>query len=253
MYLVVQYNWRQQEIYVSSANEWSGTLFEQYDGVVKYTHLSGVSDSLAKENAALRSQLRNAQFEKTLLRDTASVQQDSFLQQYSFLAAKVVNNSVANNNNFITINRGSSSGVKVGMGVIGSNGVVGIVRGVSANFAQIMSILHKQTRISAGLKRNKYFGSLMWRGSDPRYATLEDIPKHAEVKAGDTVQTSGLSTLFPGSIMVGTVESLKNKSGSNFYSINVELSCDMGNLQYVYVVENLLQKERLALEKEANQ
>ena len=250
MYLVVQYNHRQQEIYVSSANEWSGAVYSQYDNLVKYTNLSSVADSLAAENAALRATLRNAQFEKTLLRDTASTKLDSFVQQYTFVAAKVINNSVSNNNNFITINRGSSDGVKVGMGVISSNGVVGIVRGVSAHFAQIMSILHKQTRVSASLKHNSYFGSLVWRGNDPQFATLEDIPKHADMKAGDTIQASGLSTIFPGGLMIGTVESFRNKAGSNFYSIQVKLSCDMSNLQYVYVVDNLFKKEQAELEKE---
>jgi rod shape-determining protein MreC len=248
-YLVVQYNQKQKEIYVSSANTWVGTVYQRYDKFARYWNLSAVNDSLAKENALLRAQFRNAQFEATVRKDTITLQKDSFVQQYVYQQASVINNSINLANNFITIDRGSNSGIRYGMGVIGSTGVVGVVRSVSPNFAMVMSILHKQTRISASVASTSYFGSMVWKGSDPRYLNLDAIPKHAIVHVGDTVQTSGYSNIFPKGLPIGLIETINESTGSGFLDINVKLFNDMSNIKYVYVIENLFDAEQKTLDQ----
>ena len=248
-YLVVQYNQKQKEIYVSSANTWVGTVYQRYDKFARYWNLSAVNDSLAKENALLRAQFRNAQFEATVRKDTITLQKDSFVQQYVYQQASVINNSINLANNFITIDRGSNSGIRYGMGVIGSTGVVGVVRSVSPNFAMVMSILHKQTRISASVASTSYFGSMVWKGSDPRYLNLDAVPKHAIVHVGDTVQTSGYSNIFPKGLPIGLIETINESTGSGFLDINVKLFNDMSNIKYVYVIENLFDAEQKTLDQ----
>ena len=248
-YLVVQYNQKQKEIYVSSANTWVGTVYQRYDKFARYWNLSAVNDSLAKENALLRAQFRNAQFEATVRKDAITLQKDSFVQQYVYQQASVINNSINLANNFITIDRGSNSGIRYGMGVIGSTGVVGVVRSVSPNFAMVMSILHKQTRISASVASTSYFGSMVWKGSDPRYLNLDAIPKHAIVHVGDTVQTSGYSNIFPKGLPIGLIETINESTGSGFLDINVKLFNDMSNIKYVYVIENLFDAEQKTLDQ----
>lgn len=248
-YLVVQYNQKQKEIYVSSANTWVGTVYQRYDKFARYWNLSAINDSLAKENALLRAQFRNAQFEATVRKDTITLQKDSFVQQYVYQQASVINNSINLANNFITIDRGSNSGIRYGMGVIGSTGVVGVVRSVSPNFAMVMSILHKQTRISASVASTSYFGSMVWKGSDPRYLNLDAIPKHAIVHVGDTVQTSGYSNIFPKGLPIGLIETINESTGSGFLDINVKLFNDMSNIKYVYVIENLFDAEQKTLDQ----
>jgi rod shape-determining protein MreC len=111
-----------------------------------------------------------------------------------------------------------------------------------------MSLLHHDTRISAVVKNNDYFGSLVWKGGSPRYMDLEAIPKHAEVHKGDSVVTSGYSSMFPEGLLIGTVASAKLENGSNFYNIRVKLSCDLNKIKHVYVVDNLMREEQETLE-----
>ncbi len=178
-----------------------------------------------------------------------SVVRDTVYQQhYRFIAAKVINNSIHQKNNYITINKGSLHGIKKGMGVISPTGVVGIVLNVSQQFATIQSLLHSETRVSAMLSSSQVFGSLIWGEKiNPKRALLRDIPNHVEVKAGEEVNTSGYS-LFPQGIPLGKVTGTDISSGESFLDIEIELSTDFHNLQYVYVVIDQWDEEKKHVE-----
>ena len=135
------------------------------------------------------------------------------------------------------------------MAVISSNGIVGIVKDVSGNFSSVLSVLHKDARISAMIKKNGYFGSLVWDGSDFKTGTLSDIPVHAKISEGDTIVTSRYSAIFPDGILIGTIVGFKINPGDNFYTIYVKFSTDFSNLSYVYVVNNLMKDEQSLLEE----
>ena len=171
-------------------------------------------------------------------------------QQYSFIMAKVINNSITRRNNYLTLDKGSLLGVKPEMGVVTSQGVVGIVKNVSEHFCTVMSVLHKDTRIGARFKNNNYFGSLAWEGTDPKTAVLKDIAKHVIFKTGDTVVTTSYSAVFPENILIGTVQSSEIKPGENFYNIQIKLSTNFSNLTYVYVVNNIFKSEQREMESE---
>ena len=247
LYLVVNNNEKQNQVFVSSANQMTGSFYERYDKIVSYWNLGDVNAELANDNKRLMEQLPNAYFDDNV--DTVEVVDTQYLQQYEYIPAKVVNNSVNRYNNYLTLNRGKSHGIKSNTGVITNNGIVGVVQKVSTNYAGVMSILHHNTRISAKLKSSDYFGSLVWKKNDARYMYLDAIPKHAELEKGDTIITSGFSTMFPEGIMIGTVSKAKIIDGSNFYEIKVRLSSDMNNLNHVFVVNNLLKEEQEALEE----
>jgi len=134
------------------------------------------------------------------------------------------------------------------MGVITSNGVVGIVLQTSANFSAVQSLLHPDTRISVVLDSSEVFGSLMWGNNiDPRYATVRDIPNHVQVKTGEKVYTSGFS-LFPAGIEVGKIVETGITSGESFLDLKIELSTNFSNLHHVYVVKDLMVDEKEMLE-----
>ncbi len=261
LYLVAQYNKKQNEIYQSSANLLIGTVYDNFSNVRKYISIQEIADSLAKENAQLRTELEASKYVAIDKRgtvefplDTSTIRPDTnqsvdVVQQFHYITAEVINNSTTREDNYLTINQGSNHGIKAGMGVISPDGVVGIVKNVTPHFSQVMSLLNSRVQISAMIKRNRFFGSLKWYSDDksynhnPHYAFLEGIPKHAEVIKGDTVITSGFSDIFPGSIRVGRVNDVQIKNGNNFYTILVELWGDLSNVRYVYVVDNLMIKE----------
>jgi rod shape-determining protein MreC len=253
MYMVVQYNKKQQATYLFSANTFMGAMYQRYDKLMKYSELSTVNDSLASENARLYARLGNAKFSEYLVQDSVLVRDSSskIKQRYTFIGAAVINNTISTSNNFMTLNRGSKHGIMPGMGVITRKGVVGIVKNVSEDFSQVMSILHQQSKVSASLAKSDYFGTLMWKKiGDPLRSSLETLPKHADIAVGDTVQTSGFSYIFPAGIPIGTVENFKVESGSNYYSAQILLFEDLSRLRYVYVVNHLFKTEQENLEKE---
>jgi len=233
-FLIVQYNTGQKEVFINSSSFYSGLVLENYSKLSRFYRLSSVADSIAKDNARLRAELRFATIDASFRRD--SLIDTTYRQRYSFISAQVVSNSVNQIDNYITINKGSAFGIKPGMGVINDVGIVGVVRQTSANYATVASMLSSQTHISASIKRNGFFGSLVWDNQSSEYMHLTDIPKHANVLKGDSVITSGYSSSFPKGIFVGRVESVGFESGSSFYDLKVKISTDFNNLSYVYVV-----------------
>lgn len=248
-YMIINNNEKQNQVFVSSSNRLVGGFYERYNKVVSYWNLGNVNEELASDNKRLMEQLPNAYFDNDV--DTLEVKDTLYQQQYEYIPARVVNNSINRYNNYITINRGKTHGIEKNTAVITNNGIVGVVRKTSNNYASLMSILNHNTRVSAKLKSSDYFGSLIWKGDDARYMTLDAIPKHATVEKGDTVVTSGYSSMFPEGLMIGIVKKAKVIKGSNFYDVKVRLSCDMNNLSHVFVVNNLLKEEKETLEEEA--
>ena len=113
-----------------------------------------------------------------------------------------------------------------------------------------MSLLNLDLRISSKIKKNGYFGSLNWDGKGYQTAILNEIPLHADIQVGDTIITSGFSSIFPEGIIIGFISDFEDKSGS-FYEIEVKLSTDFKTLGNVNVIGNLLQIEKLELENQA--
>lgn len=222
-----------------------GDTYEQINSFKNYIHLEDVNVSLAQENARLRNELKSSLLIDSVEKRT--VKDSTTKQQYIYIVARVVNNSIHRENNYLTINRGKKHNIKKGMGVIGPSGIVGIVRNVSENFSRIQSVLHSESRFSASI--NGSIGSLVW-GEDnvnAKFAILKDIPSHIKIKIGDPIITSGYS-LFPAGIPIGKVHRLRLKGGNSLLDVEVELATDFSSLQYVYVINDILAREQQELE-----
>lgn len=244
--LLVRNNDFQRASTFNTSNQIIGSIYQRVNGIEKYLHLSVVNDSLAKENVALRNQLKSSFYNDSV---TSKKVIDTINHvQYEYIVAEVVNKSITARNNYITINRGAKQGIKKGMGVIGPDGVVGIVWNVSENFSSIQSILHEDTRITSSIEGTPYFGPLVWNGKDPNVVTLTDIPNQLQLKKNARVVTSGLGVIFPKGILIGHVLKSGIKGGGSFLDISVKLSTNFYALQYVYVIKNNLQKEQETLE-----
>src|SRR4051812_26879242 len=241
--LLVKYNDTHQAVYAVYANEVTGRINTQYNKVENYLHLRENNRYLLEENARLRNLMginfQNPDSNKTtyidsLIRDTLGRQ-----RKYLWLPAKVVNNTVSQQMNYLTLHRGANQGVKKDMAVIGPQGVVGTVIDVSENFSRVMSLLHRNSKVSSMLKKGNISGSVEWDGKDPNYLTLRNIPKSTPVAKGDTVVTSTYSANFPSNIMVGTVHEIVKDPSSNFYIISIKTATNFYSLEYVYLIENV--------------
>ena len=243
--LLVRNSTYQRAAVISTSNELVGKIYTAYSNVTDYLVLGETNRILSAENARLRRadsvSFYDPSFRVLRVNDTIG------LQQYEYISARVVNNSVSRVNNYITLDKGSLQGIQPEMAVMGSNGVVGIVKDVSEHFSTVISILHSSTKISSKIKKNNYFGSSVWDGENPKIAKLLDIPSHAQVKVGDTIVTSTYSGIFPRDILVGVVSEI-GTSGESFKEIKLKLATDFQKLSYVYVIRNLLKSERDTIE-----
>ena len=243
--LLVRNSTYQRAAVISTSNELVGKIYTAYSNVTDYLVLGETNRILSAENARLRRadsvSFYDPSFRVIRVNDTIG------LQQYEYISARVVNNSVSRVNNDITLDKGSLQGIQPEMAVMGSNGVVGIVKDVSEHFSTVISLLHSSTKISSKIKKNDYFGSSVWDGENPQIAKLLDIPSHAQIKVGDTIVTSSYSGIFPRDILVGVVSEI-GTSGESFKEIKLKLATDFQKLSYVYVVRNLLKSERDTLE-----
>ncbi|MCX2431225.1 MULTISPECIES: rod shape-determining protein MreC [unclassified Pedobacter] len=248
IYLTVKNNAYQRSVTLNSSNEVIGTAYERLNVFKRYLNLGMVNDSLAAENAKLKSELLALHTIDTA-KDVKVV--DTLTdQQYTYLAAKVVKNSVTLRNNIMTINKGSVDGIKNGMAVIApQRGVVGLIRDVSEHLATIQSLLHKDTRISVSLKKNHALGSLVWGDGnfDIRKAFIKEVPNHIKMYVGDSVITSGYGS-FPAGIFVGKIIKPNVATNDNFLSGELNLVTDFSTLQYVYVIKDKKAEEQKALE-----
>ncbi len=242
--LIVRYNDAQRAIWLHSSNQWSGSLETRRDQFNDFLVLREVADSLAAENGRLRLQLL---LQPNVLPDSAQLAPTD--SSYTLVPTRVVRNSVMRANNTLTIDRGSADGVLPRQGVVSGGSVVGVTRAVGEHYAEVMSLLHRQSRISAALQRAGYFGVLTWRGLDPQAVFLDEVPRHAELIAGDTVITSGYSAMFPRGIVVGTVDTFWLRPGSDFYDIRVHLGHDPTKIDYAYIIRRRPDDERVRFEE----
>jgi len=246
LYLVVRNNNFQHASVLNSANKAAANIQSVINSITDYINLKTENDALARENSALRSFIPDVNaldsVQRRFYNDTV------YKQQYTFMTARVINNSINRRNNYLTLNKGSRHGVVPEMGVVCSGGLVGIVKDVSENYCTVISFLHKDSRISARIRKNGYIGSMVWEGFDPGTGSLKEIARHVNVQKGDTVMTSSFSGIFPEGILIGTIEEVDRNTSDNFYNIKVKLSTSFGSLSHVYIVSNLLKGEQRQLE-----
>ena len=249
--LLFRYNKFHQAAYMDTAGEITGSIEAQYSKVSGFF-------SLKKENEALRRRLNEVQNKlaenfqspdtsQQIITDSIPIDTLGNKRKYLYMDAEVVNNSVSQPNNYFTIHRGTKQGVQPGMVVISPSGVAGVVLDATDNFATVMSMLNKLSRISARLKKTGESGRIEWDGKNPRQVQLRDIPKSVKPAVGDTVITSQYSD-FPPGVMIGVIEKVIPEQSSNNYLLQIRPANDFSRLQNVFVVSNLQRNEQLELE-----
>ena len=128
---------------------------------------------------------------------------------------------------------------------------MGIVSTVADHLSVIIPLLNPKSKLSCKVLGSSYFGSLSWSGRSTRYANLEELPRHVEFQKGDTIVTSGYSSVFPAGIVVGTVADFEKQHDDNFFTLKVELATDFQLLKNVRIIKNYNQEEQIRVEQEA--
>ena len=233
--------------FVNSANFITGGIYNKINNVKEFILLKKENIRLAEENVELKTLLKLQGISDSTI-STTVIDTINYHQKYSYIAAKVINNEYRNSNNYLTLNRGASNGVRSDLGIINSKGIIGITKSVSNRYATVLSVLNVNYQINVKLVKSHHFGSLSWDSKDYRTVQLLYLPIQASIKIGDTIITGGKSTIFPEGIPVGTIKSF-NTNNNNYENISVTLFNDMSAISYVEIIDNLDKKEIKNLEE----
>ena len=222
----------------------TGTVYNSWHSVRRYFSLRQENQRLARENTILKNQIS-----KNFLKTDSNFIQGKGTVQFKYTDAIVINKSVNRQKNFMTLNKGSLSGIVPEMGVIAPDGVVGIVKDVSPYFSTVMPVINTGSHLSVKIRGKDFFGTISWDGKDYRIAKLNEMPFHVPVKTGDIIETSGYSAIFPPGLTVGIVKEISRGTDDYFLDIKIILASDFLKVNHVMIIKNELKKEQKILEE----
>ena len=247
---VLRGNKYQQVAAAGAANVVTSSIQLMSDNIASYFRLRADNAQLLEENARLNAEileLLNGQTRQRDVNDTIMTRQREPLSSeetpyiradldYSFIPARVIAFSDDRHHNYLTLNKGARDGVTPDMGVIGKDGIVGVVQSVSTHFSVVAPVIHEGIFISAMIRKNDYMATLHWHAPNTRRAALEDVARHVDVQLGDTIVTSGMSAIFPADVPVGIVSDVSLGEGDSYYDIDVALATDFNSLRTVHIL-----------------
>ena len=238
-----------QDIWINRASHrMMAFLWGHGESVRSHFQLERLNQELQEENARLQKQLRayerlgveREELARLAARDSAS---------YRYIPATVVKMSRNRSHNNIILNKGSEDGVRPQSGIISDKGVVGIVEAVGRHYSYGRTLMDLQMSVGARIGRTEVVSLLSWDGIRSNGAVVRNLPPHYSVAPGDTVRTSGYSSIFPPDVPIGITGDTRLIEGST-RQVDVTLFQDFSTVRYVTVVENLERTEIMALEAE---
>ena len=249
--LLFSFNNYQSASMFTSTNEVAGNIYSMISDVDGYFTLNDENQALLEHNKELIREIEALKEELATLKDSSAIA--AFPDgKFRFNTARAVNNSLSKLQNFITIDKGENDGIGSEMGVFNDKGVVGIIYQTSGNFSLVMPLLNSKSMLSCRVKGSNSFCTLRWHGEELQYSYLIDLPRYAIFQQGDTVVTSGFSSIFPADIPVGEIERLEDSDDGMFYRARVRLFVDFASIDNVFVVGNDNKKEQDILEQSIN-
>lgn len=245
------YNGYHKSVYLTTANGVVGSVYTAVSSVTSYLDLQNINTQLEADNEALR--LRVIELERELhVAQADSVRLRWMPRKYTLVGAQVVNSTLHRACNLITIDKGEADGIRPEMGVVCSNGAVGIVYLTSAHYSIVIPLLSTQSKVSCRLRNSEYFGTLVWKQGRTDITYCTGIPRHANFREHEIVETNGYSDIFPPGIPIGYVMKKMDSDEGMFYKLKIGLFANFSTLRDVSVITNYTKKERADLEAKAD-
>lgn len=156
-------------------------------------------------------------------------------QDYVSVLAHVIGRDPSNWNASLIIDRGQRDGLKVGMPVVSILGVVGRIFEVGNSTAKVVLLSDPSFSVAALVQRTRESGLLT--GSLEGLCRLKYLTEKADVKVGDRIITSKLSSSFPEGILIGFIEDVQASENSHTVECLVEPAVDLSQLEEVIVIK----------------
>jgi len=210
------------------------TAAEALSNLGRVSSLARDNARLAQDNADLRQRLaadaetrsENDSLRKQLGLDVAGAPRE--------VAAEVVAFEPDSYRQFVTINKGSKSGIATGMAVMSEGILIGTIMDVQSSTARIMLVTDPDFKLTAKDQDSGATGII--QGQLGSGLTLDKIGQTDTVKPGDTVTTDGLGGVVPPGLYIGSIQSVNSRANVVFQSAQVETSLRPSALRFAYVV-----------------
>ena len=226
-----------------------GAVWGTTQSIKDYFSLRKANDALALENFQLRTRLAKLETE-ALDSTTCNIPEaPDMAGTFRYIPATITKISNNSQHNYLIVGKGTRDGVTVGSGVITGRGAIGVIDAVSERYAYARSFRNFGMSVSARIGRSGSVGPMEWDGRSRNKAVLKEIPHHIEFHEGDTVYTSGYSSIFPPDIPLGLTGQTRIVNGAT-YEIEITLLEDFGALRHVTIVDNTGREEMNRLEED---
>ena len=239
----------QQAWFSRGTHAFMGAVWGGTQNIKDYFSLRTANEALALENHELRTRLARLEEAAEEIRAEEFSFQGEEAGDFRYIPATIVKTSNNTQHNYLIIGKGSKDGISVGSGVITGKGAIGVIDAVSENYSYARSFRNYGMSISSRIGKTGSVGPMEWDGRSRNKAILKEIPHHMEFSQGDTIYTSGYSSIFPPDIPLGTLGKTRIVNGAT-YEITVELFEDFGAIRYVTIVNNANHEEMKRLEEE---
>jgi len=242
---------KMQNFFLSKmAHGFQAGIWGTSESIKHYFSLSKTNEELSEENFRLSQLLRNYMLDTDMdnLDSLASTMSLTTIGEFRYMPGTIVKISRNKQHNYLILGQGSDDGVVPQSGIITSNGVIGIVESVSRHYSYALTFMNPEVNVSARLGKEGAIGPLTWDGKSSSGALLKEIPLQYKFQPGDTVYTSGYSSIFPSDIPLGKVKDSRIVNGAT-YEISIELLQDIGSVRYVTLVNNIGRTEIEELEQ----
>lgn len=194
------------------------------------------NEKLGEQNILLQdeiSRLRSVKTEIQALRNLLSLKED---YSYDLISVAVVAKNLTGINNSFTVNRGTGDGVKTGMALITSEGLIGQVILATPNHALVLPFSNPLFRVSARIQGNRAYGIVSWNTENPEELVMNYVPRTVNVTINTTVETSGFSNQFPPNIPIGKVIRTEAEEGRDTQQIFIKPFVSLHKASEAFIV-----------------
>ena len=226
---------------VVAAQTWISTRFAAIQNYVNspqdYNRLRQQNTELEAEVSRLQSEIISLkqQIDETRVL-SALVDFARVNPEYRYVAASVIGRDPSPFLQYVIINRGSDDGLRRGMPVVTSQGLVGRVAAVTAGAARIQLITDPGSSINVRIDPSK--SAAVLQGEITGDVSLDMIPQSATVQTGDLVMTSGLGGNYPPDILIGQITGVRSRDNDLFQRASVQPVVDFARLEIVLIITN---------------
>tara|TARA_B110001452_G_scaffold143679_1_gene119477 strand:- start:158 stop:817 length:660 start_codon:yes stop_codon:yes gene_type:complete len=203
-----------------------------------YFSLREINNELLIENTSLKNQVLNK--DMVVGRKFIKLEDTIYQKNFLFKEVKVINSQFKYFENFLIVNAGSKSGIKEKMGLIGTKGILGIVKNVTDNYATIRPLINPNFGLKVLHQNTNSWGDLIWIPQENNFQNIfvKNIPIYTKVKQGDYFISSGAEGLFPAGLKVGKVIEIIENIEQQTLDIKLKIEEDFSRIKVGFVVMN---------------